>query len=341
MTCRIEVAAVTRTFSTATVEDSSQLEYWREVICASFIRFQLEPQQRRRGIGFRGEVTAHRLGGVEVLTVVSEPHAVSRSPQLIRESSEDDFLVNLAVRGRVAVTQDGRDAELEPGDFTVYDSTRPCRIACPDPFELLVLKVPRRLLAAHYPLPPHATATAVRGDRGAGALFSPFARSLAAHLPDMSPETASRVGATVLDLLAAALLDRIGADAPPGMPRAAQLARARRYIADHLSDPELSPATVAQALGMSVRYLHALFSAENSSPFRWIQEQRLDKAARLLADPRQTARTVTDIAFGVGFKDASHFTRTFKNRYGDSPRDYRRGRGAPERITPEAPTAAR
>ena len=77
------------------------------------------------------------------------------------------------------------------------------------------------------------------------------------------------------------------------------------------------------ALGVSIRYLQVLFRAEGTSPFRSIQEQRLERAARLLTDPRQAGRTITDIAFGLGFKDASHFIRAFKNHYGTGPRAYR------------------
>jgi AraC-like DNA-binding protein len=46
-------------------------------------------------------------------------------------------------------------------------------------------------------------------------------------------------------------------------------------------------------------------------------------ASRLLADSRQADWTITDIAFSVGFKDASHFTRAFKNTHGCCPREYR------------------
>ena len=313
---------MTVSFSTATVDKRSQLNYWREVVCATFVQLGVERPQRP-AVGFRAEVTAQSLGGLRVATVVSEPHAVFRSPEMIRRSPEDDFLVNLAIRGRVAVAQDGREAILRPGDFTVYDSARPYRVGCPDPFRLLVLKIPRDLFVSHCQPPPGAMAAVVQGDRGVGALFSSLLRRLPAHTQGLLPEVVGQVGVNVLELLATVLSD-LASDVRPALPREAQLLRARRYITDHLSDPGLSPATVAEALGMSVRYLHLLFQAEGVSPFRWILERRLDLAARLLADPRQEARSVTSIAFAVGFKDASHFTRVFKHRYAVGPRDYRR-----------------
>jgi AraC-like DNA-binding protein len=38
---------------------------------------------------------------------------------------------------------------------------------------------------------------------------------------------------------------------------------------------------------------------------------------------------VTKIAYRVGFKDPSHFTRRFKARFGVSPNEFRRSGGGP------------
>src|ERR1700729_605111 len=56
-----EVAAMPICFSTATVDRRSQLSYWREVVCATFVGLDVEPLQRATA-GFRAEVTARPLG---------------------------------------------------------------------------------------------------------------------------------------------------------------------------------------------------------------------------------------------------------------------------------------
>jgi AraC-like DNA-binding protein len=280
--------------------------------------------------GFRAGVTVQGLGSLQLATVTSEPHAVFRSAAMIRRSPEDgEFMINLGLRGPVRVAQDGREAILRPGDFAVHDSARPCRIACDRPFTLMVLKVPRDLFASHCGLLPGATATAISGERGAGALFSSVLRGLPGRTRGDSPEAAGQAGINVLELLATVLSDLAGGARAAAVPREAQLLRARRFITEHLGDPDLSPATVAEALGLSVRYLHLIFAEQYTSPFRWTQERRLDRAAGLLADPGQAGRSITGIAFEVGFKDSSHFSRAFKDRYGIGPRDYRRYHGAP------------
>ena len=318
---------MTLDFSTAPLDSRAQLDYWREVVCTTFVEYEMDVPQHA-STGFLGQVTAQTVGGVGVARVVSDPHTVFRSPSLVRRSSEDDLLVNLAVQGRVTVTQQGREALLQPGDFTVYDSALPCRIACLDPFELLVLKVPRSLFDAHCPLAQDTMATQVPGDRGVGALIAPFLHSLTVHARGLAPDASARIATTLLELLATALSDRTAVGGQLKAPGAVHMGRARRYINDHIADPDLSPTVIAQALGISVRYLHAIFRAEDTTPSHWILRQRIHMAARLLADPGRAGRRVTDIAYAVGFKDASHFTRAFKSRYGVSPREYRRDHSA-------------
>lgn len=312
-------------YSTSAVDEHSQLDYWQRLVCDTFLRLDFE-RTPRPARGFHGELAAAAsLDVMRLATVTSDPHAVSRSRELIRRSPEDDLLVNVVVRGRVAVEQGGRRADLLPGDFTLYDSARPCRIACPDPFRMVVLQIPRRAFAENgLPQPTaDATATAVRGARGVGGVVSPFLRALADQGPALGPRAAHRIAVNALDLLSTALSDDAGARARRGLSRASQLARARRYIADHLDDPLLTPAGVAEGLGLSLRYLHSVFRSEGASPLRWIVAQRLQRSARLLADPFHGHLSITDIAFAVGFKDASHFSRSFRACYGVSPRAYR------------------
>jgi AraC-like DNA-binding protein len=51
--------------------------------------------------------------------------------------------------------------------------------------------------------------------------------------------------------------------------------------------------------------------------------RRLTQAASDLLDPRFATKTVTQIAFGVGFEDAAHFARAFRRRYHCTPSEWR------------------
>ena len=86
-------------------------------------------------------------------------------------------------------------------------------------------------------------------------------------------------------------------------------------------DKDIQVETLAKIAHMSTRsFLRAFHQATGSSPIAWIIEQRIQRAAQLL---QRTDKSITDIAFEVGFNDGNYFTRQFTKRVGLSPRRYR------------------
>ena len=57
-----------------------------------------------------------------------------------------------------------------------------------------------------------------------------------------------------------------------------------------------------------------------TSPGKWLLERRLERSASLL---QSTGMNVTEIMFECGFEDLSHFSRSFKEKFGQSPNTYR------------------
>jgi AraC family transcriptional regulator len=65
------------------------------------------------------------------------------------------------------------------------------------------------------------------------------------------------------------------------------------------------------------------------TPHQYLVRSRLRRAARLLTDDD---RSITDVAFDVGFGDLSNFVRTFHRAAGVSPRGFRRAAGGDRKI---------
>ena len=74
---------------------------------------------------------------------------------------------------------------------------------------------------------------------------------------------------------------------------------------------------------MSARYVQQLFEREAETFSEYVLSARLARAHRMLGDPRYAGRSITSIAFDVGFGDLSYFDRSFRRRYGATPRDVR------------------
>ncbi len=84
---------------------------------------------------------------------------------------------------------------------------------------------------------------------------------------------------------------------------------------------ELSSGDLALLAGMSLSTFKRRFGETyGTSPSRYIQQKRIDRAKFLL---ETTTFRVSEIAYDCGFKDLTHFSRTFHNLVGSTPTSFR------------------
>lgn len=102
------------------------------------------------------------------------------------------------------------------------------------------------------------------------------------------------------------------------------LTRVRAYVRQHLTDPDLRPATIAAAHNISLRYLYKVCTQADLSLEQWIIGERLHAAREDLIRPDSRYRTIAMVAQQWGFRDPTHFTRRFRAAYGITPGEWRR-----------------
>jgi len=123
------------------------------------------------------------------------------------------------------------------------------------------------------------------------------------------------------------LLARVVATAPAkaDLPCATDglMQRAQRFALTNLADPGLSPDAIATGVGVSRRHLYRAFSEHGETPANWIWGLRTEQAHLRLTSPDQHKKSLTELAFEVGFNDMAHFSRVYRGRYGCSPRQAR------------------
>jgi AraC-like DNA-binding protein len=96
------------------------------------------------------------------------------------------------------------------------------------------------------------------------------------------------------------------------------------FIEKHLGDQDLSPKKIAASSRISMSYLYSLFNDDDTTVGQFVQVKRLQRAYELLVADQKGHRTVSEIAYEVGFKNVSHFSRTFSRQFSMAPRDARR-----------------
>lgn len=317
---RIEVV------STDGLSGRKKVEYWNDVATSAMTAMTADPADIAT---FCGRMRRMEVGEMRAVEVFSHGARVERSPAQVASSRETAFLLELQLHGMSATRQGGREARLEPGDFTLLDSTRPFEVRCADPMKLLVLKVPRELLGKYLGCPDAMAAIPMCAGRASNELTSRFLRDLWSQ-PNavLDPSRAGHVTRAALELIAYAYcaLSPVHADAVSAT--GAHRIRVLDYIESNLSDPFLTPASIAAELRISRRYLHRVWKGgDDESLARYVLRRRLEECARALRDPLHVRRSITAIAFDWGFVGMPHFCSAFRQHYDSSPREYRASDG--------------
>jgi acetamidase/formamidase/AraC-like DNA-binding protein len=161
-----------------------------------------------------------------------------------------------------------------------------------------------------------------------GGLTEVLCRTLEATseaLERLSPEAWNTIGLSLAEMLLTlsrqnlpSATDAVGIGTQPAL-----LHRIYETIERKLGDPAITPARVAQMEGISERYLQKLFETTGDNFTRYLRERRLQRCWADLANSAEAHRSVSDIAFGCGFSDAAHFSRSFRDRFGLSPTAFR------------------
>ncbi|MEO5882531.1 MAG: helix-turn-helix domain-containing protein [Caldimonas sp.] len=308
--------------STAEVDASQRVAYWTDLVCDTYVQLECDAAPGAHGI--EGEIAADSLATLQLSRVTATGQIVRRTPAKIARASEDYFLVSIQTRGEGVVSQDGRDAVLAPGDFALYDSTRPYTLSFDAPFQQIVLMLPGKTLRTALRDTERLTATRVCGDRGAGHLMIGMIGTLAADIDTLAPESAVAVADSVTQILIAGLSALPAARRPPvSQLTAYHREQIKAIVRERLRDPGFGVAELAASLRLSASTLHRAWGGEACSLSDWIWAQRLDAARRDLCDPAFAARGISEIAFAWGFNDAAHFSRAFRTRFGCTPRELR------------------
>jgi AraC-like DNA-binding protein len=301
---------------------TTSFDHWRHLVAQSFVPLTAETD---RPDSFRGRMRSRVLDRMCIVEVSATGHSVHRTPALLAQSDQRYFKLNLQLEGTGLLIQDNREAVLRPGDLAIYDTNRPYTLAFEEQARMMVVMFPHDSLS----LPPdyvgQLSAVRLAGRHGLTSIVGPFITQLAGNLEALSGPSGSRLAANTLDLVSTMLHSELDL-APDSMkPQMLLATSVREYIDANLADPQLSPASIAAAHFISTRHLHNVFHESGTTVASWIRSRRLERVRRDLRDPLHSGTSVGAMAARWGFLDAAHFSRTFRDAFGESPSDWRRG----------------
>jgi len=309
-------------WSTLEIPGETKFGMLQEMLDAVYIPARAYPLQKT---AISGHFRSRRIGRCTIFEVTADGHGIRRSRAEINASEADFYSVKYLREGRGEIEQEGRRNRFESGDICVLDSRYPYNLEFADGFSLSSFIIPHDLL---YPRLVNPRA-ALGGMIPADSTLSPLLCSHMDGLINLQNDGNEMYSATLNDALCglvAISLDYCNQTVEVNHKSANYMRYLAviDYVTHNLTDPQLSPRSVACACGISVRYLHKLFEPQGCTFGRWLLKQRLERCREQIADPRFADKKLTVIPYDWGFNNLSHFIRAFRQEYGLTPRDYRK-----------------
>lgn len=292
-------------------------EAFRATMAGAFVTHAIHASD---AASLTAQASTASLGDIHIAHVSSnDGHGVHRTSAHIGSSSTEYVKISLQLAGSARFHQGAQVTTLTAGDLVLYDTARPYDLEFPGPYSSAIIMVPRHLL----PLSPREITSlngrAIDASTGLHLCVQTFLSGIVQQTKQLTAAEARALGDALVDLLGISLRSELTHPEEAGR-RAVLHTEITTHIHEHLTDPELSPASIAADLHVSLSHLHAVFAASGQTIAAYIRNARLDRCRREL---HRSAKPVHVIAQAHGFTSAAHFSRAFRARFGRSPREER------------------
>jgi AraC family transcriptional regulator, positive regulator of tynA and feaB len=310
-------------WSTDATNARERFSYWRDAVCRAVFNISIEAQPEH----FSAHIASRGSGPLRFATSESSGYQIVRTRRDIDSAPADHYSIFAQVHGVSVISQCGESFPYNPNDICISDGRRPFIADMPGAGCRAFAVIPREMVDRRAPWLRHKPLRKLDGASPYVDLARRHILQLTGTEHSMSEGTTSLLTENLCNLLALGSATDIETNRlQPELQTEAMLAFCRQ----HLHDPELSPQRVADHLRVSVRTLHLRFKQIGQTFGRWVRDNRLEACRTALRDENQRALNISQIAYRWGFNDLSHFNKTFRARFDQSPREWRNGSDVPE-----------
>jgi AraC-like DNA-binding protein len=302
-----------QSYATDAVTGVKKQQFWTDAVSEVLFPLALNCPNP---LQFDGTLRSWDLSDASLSYVKSDAVTYRRERRHLSRDVAEEVLVSFSGLSDLVFTQNDRTLTVGRKKFVIQRGHAPYELRQSEANDILVLKVPASRLAHRLRSIDRYASQVYSADSGAGGLVMDMLRTLPRRA--MEADEATRRGLTncVLELLALAMeCDNRVLGSDLSSVQAGHLSRAERYIRLNLPNRELSPELVASACGISVRYLHQVFSSSGKSVSQWIRELRLQACEQQLRNSRRM-ESIAEIAYQWGFGDQAQFSRHFRAHFG-------------------------
>ncbi|MFK0684357.1 helix-turn-helix domain-containing protein [Ochrobactrum sp. BD67] len=307
--------------STAMVETVARSDFWRE---ATRPFFDTSPVAQKSQEPLEGTISSRLFGSMVIGSASFNSQRYNRDHRTIVHSGLEYYLIQLFTSGKMNGDFNGFSVQADVGDICFLDLTKVFKSEV-DAGSRLSLAVSRRdLEKAVGPRSLHGVV--LRGDKPMTRLIATCLKGILSLERSLSPEEVQASEEAIIALLAGALKGHVfeSMEDYPSMPVALRQ-RVLAFIDQNIGAPDLSPELIQQKLRVSRSHLYRAF-AEDGGVAKIIRDRRLDEAFRELTKPSKRPRSVSQIAFSLGFSSGNQLLRGFRARFDMTPKEARHER---------------
>lgn len=317
-------AAMPEDFAAASVVAVRRAAYWSDAVSHSlFPMTAILPEPER----FTGVIRHWPMGCGALSYFRTGPVEYRREREHLGADDRHDVLITLSCCSEVELAQSDRVVRCGSDQLVIERGDAPSVFSQENDNAMLVLKAPIAALRQRSRAVDRYSPRVFDARHGVGGLLADTLKALPRRLDGVDDAARDGLLNYALDLLALVMEGDeqvLGSNA--ATISAGHLSRAERFIRLNLTDFALSPSRVAEACGISTRYLHQLFHGTGNSVSRWIREARLARCHEQLLDPH-CRDSIAEIACRAGFADPAGFSRHFRAFYGYTAQDVRQRAG--------------
>ncbi|MFM2477944.1 helix-turn-helix domain-containing protein [Celerinatantimonas sp. MCCC 1A17872] len=303
-------------FSTDSLNGKDRFNYWNDVVFKLYAPCLGTIEDRD---DFQATTTVQQFGNTELSQVNSDGIRYDRRKADLRTRPQDDIFISQIIDGQGSFSQNDQQLKHEQGQILIYDSGKPYSFEYNQRYKARLLRIPRPLMQAKLDNLDHIGGTLIVQNSLYGRLISNLMDDSSYISTSQELSQNDDFILPTLEMITTAIeraVTQMRGNTPTDGSK--QLQEVKRYIRANIGDENLNLEQIAIAHNMSVRTLSRLFAQIGQTPRGWLQEQRLSMAYDALINRRVS--NITQAAFTFGYKDLSHFSRTFKKRYGYSPK---------------------
>jgi len=319
-------------FSTDDIPEPERAAFWREHYGQVMLRVDFEPAP---DVIFKARNRALMLSGLQLLDASATPARISRSGRFLADGA-DNVILAINRKGGAFVESAGRSTELREGEAVILSGAEPGTFHRTSTGRSFTLLVPRMMIESAVVSVDDAIMRPLPANHGALHLLDHYASWLLESSGAIDPQLCNLSVRHIQDLLALSIgpADDLAETIRARGLRAARLKLAKSFLIANSRRRDITIATVAAKLNVTPRYIQRLFEMDGTTFSAFLCGVRLANAHRMLCEPAHGQLAIATIAYDVGFGDLSHFNRTFRRHYGQTPREVRGDRGGAGRQLP-------